>query len=198
MSTTAITVQVDAREALARLSAIRGVLSAQLGINRVAAFAGANVVRNHFLRRNSHSERSNYWSQAAEATTPESTASSAAVVIRHPGVGWHRWGGTISAKPGKAMAIPLRNAVTNGEWPSERFGERPNAAFVWRHNGKAFLAVKDGKALRILYLLVKSVSKAENPDVLPSNEQIGSAAASAIRSLVRTAPTGSPTPPTMP
>lgn len=179
-----IPIQVDAREALATLSRLRGELTARERINRVAAFSGANLVRRHLVARNDRSGRSNYWSQAAEATTPESSAAAAAVVIRHPGVGWHRWGGTIDAKPGKAMAIPLRGDVTNGEWPSERFGPRPNAAFVWRRNGKAFLAIRDGKALRILYLLVKSVSKAEDPSVLPTHAEIATAVSASIRSLV--------------
>jgi len=185
MPATTLTVTVDARAAQARLAATRSIIGAQLSINRTAAFAGANVVRRHLLRRNSRSERSSYWTQAAEATMPESTATSAAVVIRHPGIGWHRFGGTINAKPGKAMAIPLRSDVTNGEWPSERFGPRPNASFVWRRNGKAFLAVRDGKALRLLYLLVKSVSKAADPSVLPTTKEIARSVSTAIRTLVR-------------
>lgn len=183
---TSLQISIDSRAAEAQLAAIRGALDARTAINRVSAAAGAVTVRGWLLRRNDRSVRSNYWSNAAEATSGESDADSARIVIRHPGVGWHRFGGTIYAKPGKAMAIPLRDAVA-GMWPSEFFQGHPGAAFVWRKGGHAFLAMRDGAALRILYLLVKSVSKSEDPSVLPSPAEIAASVSEAVTDLVRLA-----------
>ena len=118
--------------------------------------------------------------------------SSGRVVVRKEGVAWHRYGGTISAKPGKALAIPQRDEVY-GVWPSEQFPNRGDA-FVWRRNGKAFLVarkdkgVKSGnRTLRILYLLLKSVSKGADTTVLPPSGDMQQTAAGAVAALVRRA-----------
>lgn len=185
-----IQISVDTRGAVEKLSAARGAVRASESVNRVAAEAAGKLVRGWFLSRNTRSQRSNYWSQAAEATFQESDATSARLVIRHPGVRWHRYGGTIRAKPGKSMSIPLRDAV-KGVWPSEKWPDRKDA-FVWRRRGKAFLAAREGNALRIFYLLVKSVTKAADPSVLPSDAAIAAAASEAIRQLLRRALAGRP------
>jgi len=183
---TSITVTVDATVASAKLSAIRGTLQARKAIHNAAATAASVLIRRHLLSRNSRSGRSNYWSSAMEATTAESDLESARVIIRHPGIAWHRWGGTINAKPGKALAIPLRDelhGINAKEYLTGKTG-----AFVYRSkNHKAFLAIRDGKALRILYLLLKSVSKSEDPSVLPADAEISATASAAIRNLVRRA-----------
>lgn len=182
---TQITIEVDSTHWQNVLAELRGVLHARESMHKVAAFSVANLVRNHLLSRNAKSSRSNYWSNAAEATTSEADSDSARVTIRHPGIAWHRFGGTITAKPGKALAIPLRDTEA-GVWPSERFPNKGDA-FVWRKGGKAFLATRDGKALRILYILLKSVSKSADPSVLPTDAQIRDDASAAIRNLVRSA-----------
>lgn len=181
---TSITITVDATEATAKLSAIRGALQARASIHDAAATAASVLIRRHLLSRNSRSERSNYWSSAMEATTAEADADRVRVIIRHPGIAWHRWGGTINAKPGKALAIPLRDelhGINAKEYLTGKTG-----AFVYRSkNNKAFLAIRDGKAMRILYLLLKSVSKSEDPSVLPTDDAIHSTASAAIRNLLR-------------
>lgn len=190
-----ITVNIDARAAIERLAATRGVMQARHAVHDAAANAVAVQVRAWFISRNSQKSkhtRSQYWAQAAEAVSAEADAASGRVVVRHPGTAWHRYGGTISAKPGKALAIPLRDEVY-GVWPSEQFPSRADA-FVWRRNGKAFLvarqdkAVKSGKrTLRILYLLLKSVSKGPDTTVLPEAEAMSAAANAAVRQMIRLA-----------
>jgi hypothetical protein len=177
-----LNINVDDRAVYDMLANARGALAARETINKVSAAAVADRLRTHFLTRNARSSRSNYWSKAAEATTHGADASSGWVRTRHPGVAWHRWGGTISAKPGKAMAIPLRDVV-RGIQPSEKWPDR-QSAFVYRRHGKAFLAARENGALRIYYLLVKSVSKGPNADVLPSEAQLKVAAALAVRALL--------------
>lgn len=183
---TSITINVAATSATAKLAELRGALQARASIHKAAATAASVLIRRHLLSRNSRSERSNYWSSAMEATTAESDGDSARIIIRHPGIAWHRWGGTIKAKPGKALAIPLRDEL-HGINAKEYFDKHPGA-FVYRSkNNKAFLAIRDGKAMRILYLLLKSVSKSEDPSVLPTDAAIRSTASAAIRNLVRLA-----------
>lgn len=191
----AINVNIDARQAIEKLAAARGAVGAARAIHDAAANAVALQVRNWFIARNANKSKhtsSQYWAQAAEAVSAEADAASGRVVVRHPGTAWHRYGGTISAKPGKALAIPLRDEVY-GVWPSEQFPNRGDA-FVWRRNGKAFLVarqdkgVKSGKrTLRILYLLLKSVSKGPDTTVLPEAEAMSAAANAAIRQMIRLA-----------
>lgn len=191
-----ITVNIDAQQAIETLSAARGVMEARRAVHDAAANAVAVQVRNWFIARNdqkSKHTRSQYWAQAAESISAEADADSGRVVVRHPGTAWHRYGGTISAKPGKALAIPLRDEVY-GVWPSEFFKSRDDA-FVWRSpKGQAFLVaakdkgVKSGKrTLRILYQLLKSVSKEPDTTVLPSEAEYIEAASAAVRQLVRLA-----------
>ena len=74
-------------------------------------------------------------------------------------------------------------------------GTLVNGAFVWRSpKGQAFLVaakdkgVKSGKrTLRILYLLLKSVSKEPDTTVLPSEAEHIEAASAAVRQLIRLA-----------
>lgn len=192
----AINVTIDAREAIATLAATRGVMDASRAVHDAAANAVAVQVRGWFITRNAAKSKhtgSQYWAQAAEAVSAEADADSGRVVVRHPGTAWHRYGGTISAKPGKALAIPLRDEVY-GVWPSEFFKSRKDA-FVWRSpKGKAFLVAAKGggakrgeRTLRILYLLLKSVSKGADTTVLPPSGDMQQTAAGAVAALVRLA-----------
>lgn len=191
-----ITITVDATAATELLSSSRTVIQARRAVHDAMSNAVAIQVRSWLIDRNAQKSKhtsSNYWAQAAEATSSEADATSGRVIIRHPGVAWHRYGGTIHAKPGKALAIPLRDEVY-GVWPSEQFQSRDDA-FVWRSpKGSAFLAAKKGKGvksgnrtLRLLYLLLKSVSKSADTTVLPSHADMSVAAADALRQMVRLA-----------
>lgn len=189
-----IAVTVDAEAASAKLAAIRGIVAARRAVHDAAANAVSVQVRGWLIQRNRRVSRhatSGYWGHAAEAVSAEADDTSGRVIIRHPGVAWHRYGGTIHARPGKALAIPLRDEVY-GVWPSEFFRSRGDA-FVWRSpRGQAFLAAAKGggvrrgaRTLRILYLLLKSVSKASDPTVLPTAADMEQTATAAVRSLVR-------------
>ena len=192
MSTRAISISLDTGDAMALLARVRGAITATTIIHRVAAEAVAKEVRPWFIARNAARSRhtsSNYWAHAAEAIHTSADATAGTVTIRHPGIRWHREGGTIHAKPGKAMAIPLRDALY-GVWPSEHFASRQDA-FVWRKGNKAFLAARPGKGirgttarrgeLRLLYILLKSVSKSPDPSVLPPAATMQATATAAVK-----------------
>jgi len=200
MNATSINIDIDARQPIAALARLRGAVAASTAIHKVAAEAVARDLRPWFVARNAQKSRhteSNYWAQVAEAIHTTASTESGTITIRHPGIRWHRYGGTIHAKPGKAMAIPLRDALY-GVWPSEYFPSRKDA-FVFRHRGKAFLAARPERGvgqgrgkrqLRILYLLLKSVSKGPDESVLPPAAQMQATAAEAVNTFINRATAG--------
>ena len=180
----ALTINVDISHAAATLARTNTALNSS-DLHEVAAASVSKLLRQHFITRNARSSTSNYWSHAGESVRHVSDIASGTVIVGKEGVGWHRYGGTIRAKPGKALAIPLRAAL-KGVWPSEKFTQK-NDAFIWRRKGKVFLASKEGKALRIHYILLKSVSKRADPTILPTDASISEAAATAITQLIQLA-----------
>lgn len=176
-------ITVDISGAESRLAQAKAVVLDTGRMHHAAADAVGKLLRGWFLRRNGRSPTSNYWSEAAESVYSESDAASGRVIVPKEGVAWHRYGGTIRAKPGKALAIPLKAAV-KGMRPSERFPSKGDA-FIYRRRGKAFLAAREGKTLRIFYLLVKSVSKSADRSVLPDEASIHNTASASIRALIR-------------
>ena len=179
-----LTISVDISAATAALDRARSAIR-PADMHKVSAASVSKLLRAWFITRNSRSSRSNYWSHAGESVRHESDATSGTVTVGQPGVGWHRYGGTIRAKPGKALAIPLRAAL-KGINPSEKFTKKDDA-FIWRRHGKAFLASREGNTLRIHYILLKSVSKRADPTVLPADATIGATAATSIRRLIQLA-----------
>jgi hypothetical protein len=177
-----ITVDTSAADAL--LARARAAALDKAELHEAAAASISKLLRGWFIARNSRSPTSNYWSEAGESVYHEFDATSGRVVVHKQGVGWHRYGGVIRAKPGKALAIPLKASV-KGMRASEKFPSKDDA-FVYRKGGKAFLAAREGGALRIFYLLVKSVSKTADRSVLPDETEIWGTAAASMLKLIRT------------
>lgn len=158
-------------------------------VNQVAARAVLTLCKAHLIRKNTGGNHK-FWGEAAESARAETTPTSAKVVIPRQGMRWQRFGGTHRAKPGGAIAINLRDA-DDGVWPSEKFGP-PGAdpsVFVYRRpsSGKAFLARREGGALRLYYILLKSVSKGPDASVLPSHAEIRDTARKTAVSFMRRA-----------
>ena len=176
-------ITADTSGADALLARTREALVSKAELHTAAANAVHVLLRGWFIARNSRSQTSNYWSKAAESIYHEADAVSGRVVVTKPGVAYNRYGGTISAKPGKALAIPLKAAV-KGMRASERFPSKGDA-FIYRKNGKAFLAAREGNALRIFYLLVKSVSKTADTSVLPNPAQLSECARGSMLRIIQ-------------
>lgn len=140
--------------------------------------AVGNQLREHFRLRNlrksgSFGQPSGYWGDVSNAVAVDSNPTLfAEISIAHPGVAMHRYGGIINAKPGKALAIPLR-PENKGKWPSERFPTKGDAFVLRKKSGeRAFLATReDDGALRLQYLLTKSVTMRADETVLPSTAE---------------------------
>lgn len=165
-------------------------------VTKVASLAAASFLSDHFRARNSAKAGSwgapsNYWAAVSEAVVPgEPADGQAAVTIKHPGVAWHLFGGTIHAKPGKALAIPMR-PENKGVWPSEKFRTR-GEAFVWSAKSKgeadgergAFLARTVNGKLQLEYRLLKKVSKLPDSTVLPAEGELSEVCAAAARQFL--------------
>lgn len=132
--------------------------------------------RTHFWRREGHDK------SAVVSLTPDQ----AVIGIGSPAIGMRYTGGTIRPGPGKRfLAIPL-TAEAYGRRPSER---HIPGLFVRRVLSRAFLATRDGAALRVHYLLVRSVVQPADPDTLPRPSRINRVVQDAVtRHLIRSKP----------
>ena len=193
-----------AEEAKARIEGIEDALNDKAALHARIAKGVVPVVRSHLRDRNNSRPRkpgwkpSGYWGDAAEsrmtkaaaaAKMSSSDASGACITVRHPGVGLHLRGGTVkSSRPGGRLAIPLR-AQFAGVNPREAWPDR-NGAFVLASKGRgpagrAFLADREGGALRLCYLLLSSVTLRPDPSVLPPEDRLSKAARAACAAYVR-------------
>lgn len=179
-----LTVSIDISQAKSALLPLSGGRSVSDGATKVAARAVLDLCKAHLKRKNAAGIHK-FWGEAAESARVEQ--SPARVVIPRQGMHWQRYGGIHKAKPGGAIAIPLRDEDDN-IWPAEKFGPKgadPDV-FVYRRpsSDRAFLGRREGGALRLYYLLLKSVSKGPDASVLPTGGQIGEAARKAAADFV--------------
>lgn len=135
--------------------------------------------------------RSGYWAHASEAAIGEFDEKAAWVIVRKEGIGLHLRGGTIkSSRHGGKLAIPLR-AELAGVNPREKFPDRSGAFVISSKGrgpkGRAFLAYKEGGALRLAYLLLSSVTLHADPTVLPPADRLAEAGRKACLSYLRKA-----------
>ena len=152
-------------------------------VQKQATVSVGVLLSDHFRKRNldrsgKWGAPSGYWGDVSQDVAVDSdNAAGGSLRIAHPGVALHYYGGIVLAKPGKAIAIPLR-PENKGKWPSERFPTKGDAFILRRKaSGKAFLATReDDGALRLQYLLVKSFRMKADPSVLPSESEQNTAA----------------------
>lgn len=154
------------------------------------------AVRRHLREKNSRTQpkngfpKSNYYAEAGD-TARGSVEGGAAVVEVGPddpngpgsGIALHYYGGTVLPKK-KALAIPISPAVA-GIWPSEAVGEAGAEAFsmIWP-KGKNHGFIKDNERNELLWLLVPKATIPADPDVLPTDDEMLSAAERAVMSVI--------------
>jgi hypothetical protein len=126
----------------------------------------------HFAQRETDSPnkqnfpRQHWWAREVRAKTAlrSVTDDTAVVGVASPQFAFRVRGGTIKPGPGKRfLAIPTRPEV---------YGVRPSAKtipglFFARSGNRAWLATREGKALRVYWRLVRSVTQAADPRALP-------------------------------
>lgn len=149
------------------------------GLHEVAGRAVEGSLRDHFASRDGEGNKrgwpsQHFWGGRIRNATSftGATETSATVVVADRAFAAKVHGAHIVPKEAKMLAIPLRAMV---------YGVRPRentipGLFVWKApSGKVFLAAKDkdGKALRIYWLLVGSANIPADPRALPPDETVG-------------------------
>lgn len=128
-------------------------------------------IRKHFRLRNSGPNahgwpKKNFWEREGAQNTALTavTANSATVSIASAAIAHKITGGTIFPKRGAALAIPLTAEAYAAGSPRE--WDKPEKLF--RPKGRRFLAIRDaGGALRVMYVLVRSVTQDADEKTLP-------------------------------
>jgi hypothetical protein len=196
------------RESITGLYQIAAQALAPAALNLEVANAAAIEVRHHFrlldaTRPNKlGGRRTHFWGQYAKTVVPRADAERAIVAIEDPQAGasgaspllHHYQGGTITAKPGKALtipAVPEAHGTRAREWNNLHFailgGKAAlleNAATNIRIGKKGVKAVSSQFA-RVIFWLVKSVTHRPDPTVVPSAEVLLLAAHNAVSRIVR-------------
>ena len=115
-----------------------------------------------------------FWKEASNSIYKHNSDTTAGVVVKKVGVALQRYGGTVLPKRAKRLAIPLQRQF-RGFNPRELTGRKLFTFGAKRAFGKGFLAYKEGKAVKIAYLLTPKAVIKPHPDKFLSNEEIISA-----------------------
>lgn len=209
MTTLAIKVDVTRDTATPSLAALReGIKPARLA--RPAGQAAVTLFKRHFGQLAAARHRpvapTNFYAGAARATSYQPAADGVVVSVNHQGIAQRYFGGTIDAKPGSALTIPV-----NEKAYGRRARELSNLRLVLlgpRGHKTAVLAAIGGTAvlrgrttatrrprgsvradrldaLTVMYVLVQSVTQKPDPSVLPTNAEIGAAVSTALGDYVQ-------------
>ena len=189
----AITVTLDsARPALQRLAGIVG----SRGVNQVLGTALEKTVKRHFRARSSTPNAlggatTRFWERAADGTRSEADDTGATVSMQVAGysgrgnpIAQRLFGGTIFAKPGHALAIPVNKDVHG--IPASEARRSGNTKLIPFGAGKGnrlgiIVRTRDGKSTgEILYVLLSQVTQKPDPSVLPDDAALKTAAYAAV------------------
>ena len=166
-------------------------LMKQAGTNgplaRVLGRAASNELKSHFRALNSSQpnklggRRTNFWSRVAQSVqSPKTEPGKIVIPINHPAIAQKVFGGTISARKAKNLAIPIA---------PQAHGKSPrvfsNLIFAISQRGNKLLGARIAGIVVWLYVLKKSVSQARDPNALPSDAKVGAAMEKAGDILLR-------------
>lgn len=144
---------------------------------KVLGRAAANELKKHFRARNASSpnklggKRTNFWTAvAASVNSPTSAPGKIVIPINHPAIAQKVFGGTITAKKTKNLAIPIA---------PEAHGKSPrvfsNLQFAMTKAGVKLLGLRQDGSVKWLYVLKKSVTQRPDPKALPQDAVMGAA-----------------------
>lgn len=163
----------------------------------VAAEAGADTVRTHFVKlsRNRHrqGQRIDFYLQASDSVIRETHGDEALIKIPHTGIAQRYYGGIIrpSGRPSRITGQPIqRLAIGLSGSPGE--GHVPadfNDLFLivkkkqGTDKGAAFLARRSETGIQFLFVLLSQVRQSADTSILPTDSELLDAAAEAILDL---------------
>jgi hypothetical protein len=152
-------------------------------------------LRDHFQARNQEPNkqgfpRKNFWAGIGRATALSSySASEAVVTVSDPAINQKVYGGTITPKRGRALAIPLIGEAYKAGSP--RALQNNFLRLLVTKAGKAFLVEREttkGKSMsfagRFWYQLVPKVTQAPDPRALPEPSYLEGSVLAAIRGVI--------------
>lgn len=219
----AVTITVD--EVSPLMQRLTTAAQAQ-GLALVGARAAAGLVREHLygLDAQRHRGGNHFYRQAADSVGTARVPAGAAVTITQQGFAQRLFGGTIRAKPGRALTIPEDDAALGrrarefNDLDLERvINPRTGAlqmALVRRastaisftrrkqKDGSIKVTVKPGELQggEVMYWLAREVTQKPDPTVLPHAEHMSARATDAMQARLlrigaqRAAGSGEPTP----
>ena len=152
-----------------------------------AMAAGVAVaVQEHLRKKNQEpnklrAPKTNFYSQARDATFFEADALRGTVYIAKDGIRQRFYGGPIVPVKAKALTIPVHPAA-HGRTASE-FGGELRFVAINRGNAVGLLVRGEDSAAPVLFVLVKRVEQQPDPSVLPSDADMQAAAIEGLREL---------------
>lgn len=153
---------------------------------KIAAQAAARgmevLIIGHLRRKNETTPppagfpKTDYYADASDSVSCSSSGRVARVEVDHPGLAMHYEGGTVYPKK-KALAIPVDPSVA-GIWPSE-YSQQGHKLFKTPGG-----ALGDSDTGTILWALIPKATIPEDKTVLPTDDEIMTAAEEAIWEMV--------------
>jgi hypothetical protein len=139
---------------------------------KVAGNAVANKVKSHLRARNQEPNKegwakSGFWAQIRDSVQVLDEGNGVIVQINDPRINLKYYGGTVTPKRGKALAIPLHEeykGILPSTFPRDKFFFLPDKD--GNNVGILAEALGDNK-IRAAYLLRKSTTHQADPDALP-------------------------------
>jgi hypothetical protein len=157
------------------------------GVLAVAGRTAANELRKHFLLKDrlqpnqlAPDRRQHFWQQVAhavQAPVVDEAGNRVTILIQHPAIAQKVFGGTITAKRGIDLSIPVEE-LAYGRSPSVFEHETGLKLIFLKANDHAFLAARvdpNSKFLQVEYLLTPSVHQDPDPTALPDPQVIQAA-----------------------
>lgn len=164
-----ITIRIEKDEVTPHLRKLLAQAEGDGPLAKVLGRAGANVLKKHFRARNKTPNklggaRTNFWSAvAASVQNPRYSGHDITIAINHPAIVQKVFGGTISAKKTKNLAIPIAPEA-HGKSPRVF----PHLQFAVMASGAKLLGLKNGAGgINWLYVLKPSVTQSADPHALP-------------------------------
>lgn len=132
--------------------------------------AGANALRQHYRTLNTSranamgGARTNFWSRVAQSVNaPRTRGRDIVIPVSHPAIAQKLYGGTITARKAKNLAIPI-SPKAHGKSPRVF----QNLQFAKTSGGTKLLGLRGPNGgIDWLYVLKKSVTQARDPEAVP-------------------------------
>jgi hypothetical protein len=181
-----ITLRLDRDEVTPHLRRLLKESESDSPLGRVLGRAASNELKKHFRERNQTGNklggtRTNFWSSVAQSVqSPVARPGNIVVPISHPAIAQKVFGGTITAKKAKNLAIPIHpkaHGKSPRVFPALQFAM--NSAGVkmlfLNSNRNAKGQFLKGTTMQVYYILKPSVTQAPDPNALPKDAAVGEA-----------------------